>query len=416
MTQSNHITGGTVFTGIFASLWDINIFSDINLLVVCWFASLLPDIDHTKSPIGKLFYPIAKYLDKKFGHRTITHSLIFVVASILIVKSFLPFNFTLVFAFGLISHLLFDMVTVQGVPLLYPFRKNPCVLPGNPEARIRSGNTRAELTAFVLFIVCGTFCYPLMANGFWMTFNKTLGSKKQLISEFKRSDKILLVEYEFRRDFEHFSGIGYCLSAKESEIVFLDTASRKFVHLIAEDVPKGFTPHFSEYSSLEDISKAVEVSDYSVSRFDSLVHASPVLSANIFSSESISASLDSKNQTGQHFTGEYLNSIILSETKRDNQTIKIKTIQLNQLTENHREDLKNYREDLKRIEDLKLEYRTASDYRKSEINKELADIKPKAPDQREYENKLEILREEIRFLNQANQQIKIFGTIKLIQI
>tara|TARA_B100000508_G_C11464650_1_gene280979 strand:+ start:2942 stop:4192 length:1251 start_codon:yes stop_codon:yes gene_type:complete len=416
MTQSNHITGGTVFTGIFASLWDINIFSDINLLMLCWFASLLPDIDHTKSPIGKLFYPIAKYLDKKFGHRTITHSLIFVFSTWLIVKSILPPPFPLIFLLGISSHLLFDMMTVQGVPLLYPFRKNPCVLPGNPEARIRSGNTRAELTAFVLFIVCGTFCYPLMANGFWMTFNKTLGSKKQLISEFKRSDKILLVEYEFRRNFEHYSGVGYCLSAKESEIVFLDTASRKFVHLISEDVPKGFTPHFSEYSSLSEISTEIEVSEFSVSKFDSLVHSNPVLSANIFSNQLIAASLDSKNQTGQHFTGEYLNTIILSEPHQDNQAIKIKTIQLNQLIENFRQDQKSFREDLLREKELKAEYQIASDYRKSEINKELAQLHPQAPDEREYQNKLEILREEIKYLSQANQQIKIFGTIKLITL
>ena len=223
MTAPNHITGGTVFTGIFASLWDINIFSDINFLFLCWFASLLPDIDHTKAPIGKLFYPISKYLDKKFGHRTITHSLIFVLTSFLIIRSLLPSPFPLIYLLALSSHIIFDMMTVQGVPLLYPFLKNPFVLPGNPEARIRSGNTRAELTAFVLFIICGTFCYPLMTNGFWMTFNKTLGSKKQLISEFKRSDKILLVDYQFRRDFQLFEGVGYCLSASESNIIFLDT-------------------------------------------------------------------------------------------------------------------------------------------------------------------------------------------------
>ncbi|MEM6338394.1 MAG: metal-dependent hydrolase, partial [Pseudomonadota bacterium] len=178
MTQSNHIAGGTVFTGIFASLWDINVFSDINLLLICWFSSILPDIDHTKSTIGKIFYPVAKYLDKKFGHRTITHSIIFAVSTWLIIKVILPPSFALVYILGICSHLIFDMMTVQGVPLLYPFKKNPCVIPGNPEARIRSGNIRAELTAFVLFIVCGVFCYPLMSNGFWMTFNRTLGSKK----------------------------------------------------------------------------------------------------------------------------------------------------------------------------------------------------------------------------------------------
>jgi inner membrane protein len=42
------------------------------------------------------------------------------------------------------------MVTLAGIPLFYPFYKNPCVLPANPEMRIRSGNIRQELFFYVL--------------------------------------------------------------------------------------------------------------------------------------------------------------------------------------------------------------------------------------------------------------------------
>jgi len=416
MTQSNHITGGTVFTGIFASLWDINIFSDFNLLLVVWFASVLPDIDHTKSPIGKLFYPISRYIDKKFGHRTITHSIVFVLSAILIFRAIFPFDFFLVFSFGLISHLIFDMVTVQGVPLFYPFKKNPCVLPANPEARIRSGNTRSELTAFVLFIFCGSFCYPLMVNGFWMTFNQTLGSQKQLVSEFKRSDQILLVEYDFRRDFEMVSGVGYCLSANESQIVFLDTATSHFVHMTKGDVPKGFTPHFTAYSSLDAISKEIDITGYSLSQLDSLTSSSPILSANIFCSQNISCTLDNITLSGQHFQGNYLNQIVLAESKQDNQAVKIKLIQLDQLTENYKIELRKYNEDLEQIEILKREYITASDFRKSTINKSIAEIRPQIPDIRTYQNKTQILQEEIKYLTHSNQQLQLFGNIKIITL
>jgi inner membrane protein len=37
------------------------------------------------------------------------------------------------FYFSVLSHLIFDMVTLAGIPLFYPFYKNPCVLPANPE-------------------------------------------------------------------------------------------------------------------------------------------------------------------------------------------------------------------------------------------------------------------------------------------
>jgi inner membrane protein len=77
MTSPNHIAGGIVITGILSSLWNINIFANPFSIIITVFGSLLPDIDHTKSLIGKLFFPISKQIAKKYGHRTITHSLFF---------------------------------------------------------------------------------------------------------------------------------------------------------------------------------------------------------------------------------------------------------------------------------------------------------------------------------------------------
>lgn len=413
MTQSNHITGGTVFTGIFASLWDINIFSDINLLVVCWFASVLPDIDHTKSPIGKMFYPLAKFLDKKFGHRTITHSLLFVVASILVVKAILPFNFTLVFAFGLISHLLFDMVTVQGVPLLYPFKKNPCVLPGNPEARIRSGNTRAELTAFVLFIVCGTFCYPLMANGFWMSFNNTLGSKKQLIAEFKRSDNILLVNYDFRRDFENFKGFGYCLSAKDAKVVFLDTA-KGFVTMVSDDVPRSFSLAKSKYTSLDQLSVELKFKDITMAQVDSVLKSRPVLKGKISANRNARFLVNGEEQHTNYLKLDCVNDLRAIEEIEKFKRIDIKSIQLRQLEDQFQFEMKSFREDLLKQKALKEEYQNATDFRKSEINRELQKINPTKPDERSYIHAKEILQAEIKSLEE--EKLKVSGSIRVVQI
>ena len=73
MTAPNHIVGGFCFTGVFASIGGINILQDYRLIPIILFASLLPDIDHTKSVIGKLFFPLARAINRKYGHRTITH-------------------------------------------------------------------------------------------------------------------------------------------------------------------------------------------------------------------------------------------------------------------------------------------------------------------------------------------------------
>ena len=37
-------------------------------------AALLPDIDHPESLIGRVFLPLSKYIQRKYGHRTVTHS------------------------------------------------------------------------------------------------------------------------------------------------------------------------------------------------------------------------------------------------------------------------------------------------------------------------------------------------------
>lgn len=38
--------------------------------------SFLPDIDHERSFIGRILFPISYPLNRNFGHRNITHSLL----------------------------------------------------------------------------------------------------------------------------------------------------------------------------------------------------------------------------------------------------------------------------------------------------------------------------------------------------
>jgi len=172
MTAPNHIVGGFTFTGVFGSIVGINILQDWKYLVVVFIASQLPDIDHTNSLIGKFFYPIAKFINRRYGHRTITHSLLFLIFTTAGFSAFQAAYFpskplTQVYFMALSSHLIFDMMTIEGVPLLYPFLKNPCVLPGNPNMRLRTSDLRSETAVFSFFIVSAVFLQPLMKNGFW---------------------------------------------------------------------------------------------------------------------------------------------------------------------------------------------------------------------------------------------------------
>lgn len=229
MTAPNHIVGGIVITGISLSFWDINIFSKSSYLSICIFSSMLPDIDHTKSLIGKMFFPLAKYLDVRFGHRTITHSITLLIP-LFIFSCFFELNiinpyfqrsgldFSLIFFFSFLSHLILDMLTIDGIPLFYPFLKNPCVIPSNPNLRFRSGNIKSEAIALFIFTFILFSSYNLFKNGFWTTYNRSFGTIKHGFREFKESEKLVFVNYKFSFNGSIKKGTGYILDATQNKL------------------------------------------------------------------------------------------------------------------------------------------------------------------------------------------------------
>lgn len=200
MQGFNHIAGGVTFTGIFASFHDVNVFEKPEYLGVTVVFALLPDIDHTRSIIGKAVYPLARWLSVKFGHRTITHSLVFYVAVLLLVRvvELLYLNttvFSVLAAYALLSHNIFDMCTRQGIPFFYPFSTRPCVLPANPNMRVRTNDLRSEAIIFVVFCSMMLFCMPLFTNGFWMQYNKSFLNYDHIQRESKRKGDLLEITF-----------------------------------------------------------------------------------------------------------------------------------------------------------------------------------------------------------------------------
>ena len=236
MTSPNHIAAGTFFTGFWCSFWNINIFSRWEYLAATIFCSLLPDIDHPRSPIGIMFYPLAKWIDKKFGHRTITHSLAFLFTGTTIIyftfyvlnksqitnlKSELP----LIFFFSVLSHLILDMLTIQGVPLFYPVKRNPCVIPGNQDYRFVSGKPRTELIAFFLFVFANFLCWDLYAKGFWTHYNQIFTTIEHMHFERANSPNFTLANYDFIKNSKPYKGKALIInsSEKKCELLINDT-------------------------------------------------------------------------------------------------------------------------------------------------------------------------------------------------
>lgn len=129
MTGKTHLNGGLLASLIFCS--------DIPSGLLVTFGSILPDIDHASSFLGKNI-PL---IHKLFKHRGFTHSLLFCVVIFLLNKWI---------AYGVAVHILLDTSTKNGVKLFWPSNINIRF----PFARFIKTNGKFEKLLFI-FISCG---------------------------------------------------------------------------------------------------------------------------------------------------------------------------------------------------------------------------------------------------------------------
>ena len=103
-------------------------------------ASLLPDVDLPPAKIGRLFWFLSVPLERRFGHRTLTHSLVALSAVAALSVPFMaiqPLYFWAVVG-GYWSHLWIDMLNVRGIDLFWPAPVR-LVTPGNRNGRLQVG-------------------------------------------------------------------------------------------------------------------------------------------------------------------------------------------------------------------------------------------------------------------------------------
>lgn len=95
--------------------------------------ALLPDIDHPKSILGQRLRWISRPIARAFGHRGFTHSLLAIAAGIYFIRHQLPAGWPIptdayhAMIIGYLSHIVADMLTPAGVPLLWPCRWRFCL-------------------------------------------------------------------------------------------------------------------------------------------------------------------------------------------------------------------------------------------------------------------------------------------------
>lgn len=107
--------------------------------------ALLPDIDHPDSLVGRIFGPLSQYIQRQWGHRTVTHSVfaIFAVVVFLLLLScvyylqvgkFPTWFPALSLAFA--SHVFIDLFNRSGVRLFAPISNKEYISFRTPELRI----------------------------------------------------------------------------------------------------------------------------------------------------------------------------------------------------------------------------------------------------------------------------------------
>ncbi|MGE7094516.1 metal-dependent hydrolase [Lysinibacillus sp. NPDC048646] len=118
MQGNTHIVGGITASLAFAQISNDNPFVLVGAGIV---GALMPDICHGGSKIGRTFPIISKIVNKLFGHRSFTHSLLFLFLVVTLLHSFIPYEaITAGILVGMVSHIVLDMGTKQGVKLFFP--------------------------------------------------------------------------------------------------------------------------------------------------------------------------------------------------------------------------------------------------------------------------------------------------------
>lgn len=160
MARAHMITGATswaVYQHYAVSLPEASFIQTAMLMAVCALAALLPDIDHPSSTLGQLIYPVSTLISTIFGHRGFTHSILALACVMYALIKLAPSPahsiWITVISVGYLTHLVGDVITPAGLPLLYPIKKRFAT----PLTIIAGGF--GESVVVVLYVLFATVLY-----------------------------------------------------------------------------------------------------------------------------------------------------------------------------------------------------------------------------------------------------------------
>ena len=118
--------------------------------------ALIPDVDFSKSKIGRKFGFVSEFIEFLFGHRKLFHSVFFALFLSLVILYFWNLNYGALFFSGYLGHLVVDGLTKEGIMMFHPLRYKI-------KGLMKSGGI-LEFLFFLIFVVFDVF---LVWNTWW---------------------------------------------------------------------------------------------------------------------------------------------------------------------------------------------------------------------------------------------------------
>lgn len=217
MTAPTHIAFGLLTVAGSFSFFSLPLHRNLPAIACAIMGSVLPDIDSPRSYIGRVLPFASIPIERQWGHRTITHSLLCLFALSVIIWPLLIFQTPCYAALllGYLSHLIADCATKSGVPLFYP---NPaaCVFPGSAKYRIKTGSTGERCLLIGLVVMLLISLPVLHIGGLWKSFRYLLATPSAAYADYRQADTETLLTFEgrWRHTREHIRGEGVILDAR----------------------------------------------------------------------------------------------------------------------------------------------------------------------------------------------------------
>jgi inner membrane protein len=183
MRAPTHATFGLVFTIAAGTVLGVALTPAVAACVLL--GALLPDIDTPTSLAGRCCRPLAGWLERRVGHRTLTHSLLgLALASLPVLPlAWIEPRWPVAFALGYLSHLLVDAANPPGVPLLYPSPVR-AVFPARESLRPTEGS-RGEAVLCAGVALGLVVLWPLHHIGFTRSLHVLTRTTAGAIADFR---------------------------------------------------------------------------------------------------------------------------------------------------------------------------------------------------------------------------------------